>query len=331
MTMPTQSQHIGKQEQQEAATIAATLDRIIFQKDETGFIIGQFFDTESSTRMTAVGNIINPQLTMEYKLTGAWEENKRFGKQFKFFRATMVVPADTNGIYKYIVRVCKFVGATVGHAIVSAYGKKTLDIMKNNPARLAADINGITMERALEIQETLVANEYSEAVMVELGGILDVPGIRKSLLGDLIHTYKSQAAEMVKQNPYILTRFRGVGFILADRVAIHIGFARDSIYRKEAAARHVIEEAMQHEGHVWVAIDDLITKMKELIQITNLMEGVQSLIDAGSLVATTPMDSNVKHVAFKGPASDEAYIGQKLMSAFFVSAAGDALMGLEVA
>jgi exodeoxyribonuclease V alpha subunit len=307
-------------------TITATLDRIIFQKEETGFIIGQFFDAEAAgSRLTAVGTMINPQISMEYRLTGGWEDNPRFGKQFKFSQFSMIIPHDTNGIYKYIVRVCKFVAASRGQQIIDTYGKTALDVMKNEPERLSADVHGITLDRAKEIQAALLANELNESVMVELGSILDVPGIRKSLLGQLVEKYKSNAPAMVRENPYRLTQFSGVGFLLADRVAVHIGFPRDSVFRKEAAACHIIEQTMQ-EGSVWIHIDELLSKMKELIQVVDLDEGVRSLLKRGAIVKSADAG---RYVAFSGPAEDEWYISRKLISGSFV-VDNELAIGLEV-
>ena len=158
-------------------TIEATLSRIVFQNDN-GFIIGAFTD-EHNNKISGLGNMVNPQVNMNYILTGYYEDNHKYGEQFKFSFYETVIPVDINGVFKFIVRLCKFVGPTVGNAIVDKYGEKTLLIMKTNPEKLSSEISGITLTRAKEIQATLLENENIEKVMVELETILDVPGMLK--------------------------------------------------------------------------------------------------------------------------------------------------------
>lgn len=280
--------------------IEATLTKIIF-KNDNGFIIAAFLDHKNN-KITALGNMINPQVNMDYILSGYWTEDYKFGEQFKFSSYESIVPVDTSGIFKYIVRVCKYVGGAVGNKIVDKYGEKTLSVMKTNPEKLAHEISGITLDRAKKIQASLLENEATEKIMVELETILDVHGMRKNLPGELIKTYKSNAAEAVKQNPYILSNFRGISFFLADLVALNIGYARDSVYRKSAAAYHVMLENQQ-AGSVWIRREDLLTGINELIQVPVLIEGVESLEKDSVIIE----DSGC--YALIGAAEDEMLIG----------------------
>ena len=131
----------------------------------------------------ALGNMINPEIYMDYILTGHWQENDRYGSQLKFHAYEMVVPVDANGIFKYIVRTCKFVGGKVGNAIVDKYGEDTLRMLKTNPIMVSMDIKGITPERAKEIQAVLLENEATEKVMVELEVLLNIPGMTNANRG----------------------------------------------------------------------------------------------------------------------------------------------------
>lgn len=296
--------------------IKAVLKRIIFQKPETGFIIGSFqraevFDAPEDTfqddlPFSGLGNIINPQVGMEYLLTGEWGESPQYGKQFKIKSFSTLLPADPNGIYKYIVRICKFVGPTIGARLVETYGAETLNMMRTEPAKIAREIAGINYDRAIEIQGTLIENEATESVIVELEAMLDIPGMRKALPGELIKKFGSNAAEAVKQNPYILIQFSGISFILADRVAMKLGYARDGIERKKAAAMHCVDQDGVLRGDVWVHESVLEAEMKELIQVNDLMAGVAALVECEKLVEDNG------HFALPRRAYDEAYIAEKV-------------------
>ena len=294
---------MGKQIEQ----IEGVLKRIIF-KNDSGFIIGAFLD-EYNNKFTGLGTMINPQIEMNYIFSGYYEENHKFGEQFKFIDYETVIPVDASGIFKYIVRICKFVGSTVGNKIIDKYGANTLKIMKNQPEKLAQEISGITLDRAKKIQSTLLENEKTEKIMIELGLMLDIPGMRKSLQADLIKTYKSNSVEIIKENPYILTQFAGIGFPLADRVALNIGFARDSIERKKAVVLHCLKENMQ-AGSVWISSNDLTIKIQELIQVPDLRAGIDILLKDKIIVH---YDKIQGFYALAIPAQDESFIAEKLM------------------
>jgi len=276
-----------------------TLSRIIY-KNDNGFMIGSFTD------FTAVGSMINPELSMNYTLTGQFEENPTHGKQFKFSSYETVLPSDESGIFKYIVKSCKFVGWKTGNKIIEAYGENTLEILRTDPARVSSEISGITQDRAKEIMGKLLENEKLEKVLVELETLLAVPGMRKNLPTELVKKYKSNAAEVVKDNPYILIIFRGISFFMADSVALKLGINPSSINRRKAAIWHVLTEIMQ-EGSIWISEQDLIFKTRSLIQIDGVLEAAQDLIKNHKIVEKNG------YYAKSIPAFEEQKIAEKIM------------------
>ena len=281
--------------------ITGELKHIVFQ-GENHFLIGNFLHDKGL--ITAKGNLASPQIGITYKLTGSWEASPRYGKQFRIDRHETILPQDPSGIFKYLVRICKYVGPSVGNDLVKRYGSNTLHILKMNPDRVAAETKGITFDRAREIQKALLLNETYERVQVELFDLLDIPGMRKSIVHDLIDVYKDNAPAIIKGNPYILTQFNGIGFLLADRVAIiKAGLPRDHIERKKAAAIHTIKENMQ-DGHIWIERIELISKIKQLIQVTSSEDGIDDLITSGFF---EEIDGQI---AMASAASDERAIAE---------------------
>lgn len=287
-------------EDKDKTTITGTLSRIIFANQDTHFIIASF--SGDPGQFIALGTIPNAQPDMDYDLTGEWQENKKYGRQFKFDVYHLVEPTDTAGIFKYIVRVCKFVGTATGNLLVDTYQDKTLEVLKTNPEQVAREIKGINLDRALSIQEELLQHAEYEQVIVKLESILSVPGMRKSLLTDLLREYKHEAADRVIENPYMLVQFHGIGFALADRVAIlNVDVPRDSLDRKKAATVHALKTTNQ-DGHVWVNKRTLLESVYELIQVKELERGLDALLVDGDLV------EDDGEIAFSGMARDEREI-----------------------
>jgi hypothetical protein len=61
--------------------VVGNLRKIRFRGDN-GFIIGMFWD--GNTEFAGLGNVMNPEEGISYKLWGRWTEHKTFGKQFNF-------------------------------------------------------------------------------------------------------------------------------------------------------------------------------------------------------------------------------------------------------
>lgn len=297
---------------QEFESITGKLQRVVWQSPDNGFMIGSIAcDGEN---VTVKGNMLNPQVGMVYKFTGQWVSDKKYGEQFQIKSFQTIQPTSPNSIYKYLVRICKYVGPAIGSALVDTFGAKTLDVLKFDPGHVAAKIKGLSLDKATEIQGFLLANELNEKIMVELWAMLDIPGMRKALPGELVEKYQSNASEVIKQNPYILTDFSGVGFMLADRVALNIGYAPDGIERKKAAVLYCMEQIGQTDGDIWISRKQLIEKAQELVNIQNIADGIDALL------LDEKISEEAGHYALLFLAENELYIAKKITQLVRVAA-----------
>ena len=111
-------------------TIIGTLTNIRFSKN--GFLIGILSSGEA-----VKGNMSEPVIGQDYRLAGDWEDDPKWGRQFKFDRYGIEAPQDAEGVYRYLVRVCKWVGPVVGRSIVKTFGDDALDVLKTDPQQAA--------------------------------------------------------------------------------------------------------------------------------------------------------------------------------------------------
>lgn len=285
-------------EAKEAEEFTGRLQTIRFQDASSGFVIAAFVGTfkkneglDIKETLTAKGNMLNPQQGLTYKLQLKEAPANKYGQQYVISSYQTMVPMDRHGIFKYITRVCKYVGVSTGSALVDKYGVDTIDVMKKDPQRIANEIHGITPERALEIQTSLLENEKNERIMVELENLLDVPGMRKDLPAALIKEYKSNAAEIVKADPYVLTHFHGIGFIVADQVAIQrVGYSPSGGKRIEAGVKYIIKSEMETTGSTWISGRVIEKRIKELIPCdSEKLEKVLKHLEDKGLITNTSM------------------------------------------
>lgn len=285
------------------------LKGLIYKKED--FIIAHFMRVSKKNddiNFVALGEITNPQPGLAYRLHGSWITNERFGKQFKFKFHEVMQPKNTQGIYNYLVRVCKYVGPTVAQRLVDAYKEDTIDILKKDPGRVAKEIKGLSPERTFEIQEALKQNEKIESVLIELEKIFsEITGVRKSLPMDLVKMFGANAVEKIKENPYLVSRIRGVGFPTADKIALAIGFDERSPFREKSALFHVLESNMRENGGTYASIESACTEIKRLTGLSGydaILHGVNK-----NEIDMTADD----YLAINDIATDEQKIAEKIV------------------
>ena len=285
--------------------INATLTHIRFQNRETGFLIGIFL--QGRQEFAALGSMVGPEVGMDYTLSGEWVENEKFGRQYKFVNYEVVAPKSTDGIYRYLVKVARWVGPKVGQALIDHYKEETLNIIRTDPERVARQIRGITPARAAEMQAKIIENQAIEATLVELENLIGGQGLKQSLPTELLAKYGSNAVAELRLNPYMLTEFKQIGFLQADKVALtKFEIKPQSVRRQQAAALHIIEQICFQEGSVWVEEHRLIAEVTGLISC-DPAPGLVKLAGARRIVI------NEGFVALKYLADNEEYVAKKFI------------------
>lgn len=266
--------------------IAGTLVRIKFYKD--GFLIGNLANNIGNVNIK--GNIFSAQIGMKYEVEISKVENHpKFGTTFIFSDYKVIYPTDINAIQDYLIENCKWIGSITAMRLTDAYKDETLKVLKDDPARVAKEISGITEERAKEISEMLLKNEENEQLEIQMNKIFSGVAIPKRTIHNIFNDYGKDVIEKIQKNPYDLIQFKGIGFTKADIVASNMGFEKNSPFRIRAAILHILREQAMTGGHTRFFLDTLLEKAKELL---NLEEGlikkvilrlieIESLIDGG--------------------------------------------------
>lgn len=292
------------------------LGRIKFQKD--AYMIAEFSEPQTSNSgdpfrsifpdtFTVLGDFYTIKPGMTYEMIGNWKPNTYNGrttKQFHVQSARMITPTDVKGIYRYLVNTASFVGSAIGNQLVDRYEEKTLEILKTDPARVASEINHLSLARAETIAEQLRENDELESIMVELQSLIGgLEGIPKSLIPKLIEKYGMSAVEQLRKNPYILTEFPRIGFLTADRIAQEVFMVTpDSVFRQAACVSYVISN-IRMEGNIWADESIIRIRVTKQINVKNIDSGIERLIEKnvivrnGSFLAFCSDDKNEKYIA----------------------------------
>ena len=94
-------------------TLNGTLKNTRYHSD--GFLIGNFRNNTGD--YTCLGNMVNPEIGVPYKLYGRWTENPKYGRQFQFSSYEADKPKDKDGLIRYLSNPRRLVQVSAWHAL----------------------------------------------------------------------------------------------------------------------------------------------------------------------------------------------------------------------
>ncbi|VAW37349.1 RecD-like DNA helicase YrrC [hydrothermal vent metagenome] len=244
--------------------IRGVVDHITFHNQENGWSVLRvtpFRGYGEKITVTVHQMKVFAGATMEF--TGSWTEHPRFGRQFKARLATEIKPATAGALEKYLGSgLIKGVGPKTARKIVRHFGGQTLEVFENEIERLT-EVPGIAQKKLSLIKKAWQEHRAIREVMI----FLQSHGISTLFAVRIYKQYGDRAIALVTENPYRLAvDFFGIGFFSADRVALSIGFARDSGLRIAAAIRHVLS-ASREQGHCYLTLEQISSQVGELLDL----------------------------------------------------------------
>jgi len=244
-------------------TITGEIRKVIYRNDCNAFTI-MALDTVNG-EVIAVGEMPEIYESDTVDLTGSWKTSKKYGKQFA---VTSVTVKDLNekGIRKFLAASIKGVGKVFAAKIVDTFGLQTLDVISNYPEKLY-EIKGVGKKRV----DALVESWQAIGKKNEIICFLQNHGLGIGRAEAVYHLYGNDTINIVKENPYKITEVKGIGFKVADAVALSLGEPADSVNRCRAALRYSISK-MASEGHCFAYKDELIKKAASLLDFHEELE-----------------------------------------------------------
>jgi len=269
------------EKQSETTSIQGTVGRITYQHPETHYTVARL-DEEDGGGVTIVGTVFPISEGEEIKVTGAWRRHPRYGLQFQVDHWIKVDPATRDGIEKYLGSgLIKGIGPTYAKRLVGVFGLETLRVLSEQPLRVM-EVDGIGEVRARRIIQAWQEQRGMQDVMVFLQG----HGVGASLALRIYRVFGADTVTQVRENPYALAQqVHGVGFLLADRLASHIGIRGDFPLRVHAGVLHVLGE-MAERGHCFATLGALKQNAAALLNIDEdpVDDAVHKLAAKGDLV-----------------------------------------------
>lgn len=251
-------------------TIRGKIRRVLFQ---TGGFMAAVLEDETKV---AGSMHATPDMGRVYSFEGVWAEHPKFGWQFKFTSYDAEVPRGREAIGAYLRDTCTYLGTARVAKILEVYGDEALNVLKSDPERVAREIQGLNLNQATIIADQLREHAAMEALDIGMRTLFEGVRMRKTVRSLAIDKWGSQACEVIKANPFVLTQFPGCGFLSADQIARKVGFPRESPARIRAGILYVLDEATS-SGHCYMSRGDLLQAAMKILGLA--MDVVNAQVD----------------------------------------------------
>ena len=242
--------------------LRGTVLSIVFQNKENGYTVLRLRSEEGET-VTVVGVIPMTVVGERLLVTGRWNTHPTHGRQFEAEFLERLMPETESEILAYLSsRSVKGIGARTAERIVSRFGRKSLDVMENDPARLS-EISGISERKAQEI-----GREFRQMIGIRrLMEFLTAHGLPPELSMRLYREYGAASEETLRENPYLLADPQfGADFAQVDAFAMELGMDGADSRRIDAGLLFELTHNLGN-GHTFLPADKLTAACAELLDL----------------------------------------------------------------
>ncbi|HEX4045318.1 MAG TPA: ATP-dependent RecD-like DNA helicase [Gammaproteobacteria bacterium] len=258
------------------------VERITFHNPDSGFCVLRVKVQGVQDLVAVVANVPSIAAGEYIECLGDWNHDKTYGRQFKCSSLTFVPPNTLEGIEKYLGSgLVKGVGSHTAKILMKAFGENVLTVLDNEPERLL-EVAGIGKKKQKQISRSWNEQKAVRDIMV----FMQSHGLGTARAARIYKAYGEAAITKVSENPYrLILDIQGIGFKIADTLAMRLGIASDSIVRARAGVRHVLQGLCDH-GHCAALYPQLVQESVSLLEINEeiIQSAIEKEIAAGNLI-----------------------------------------------
>ena len=252
-------------------TLTGVIKKIIFSNQENGyavFILGVSAASEGAEdrvggKVTVCGvNIAEEGETVV--CDGTWKTHEKFGEQFIASQIMPLLPVTPEGIAAYLIDNVRGVGEKTAARIVGKFGVHTLKVLDDDITRLR-EVDGIGEKLLERIRDGWGEQSALRALMV----FLQSHGVSARMAFKIYRVYGGRAMKVIEDNPWRMARdVPGIGFGIADTIAMRLGKDRESRERLRAGLSYVLYDASGSGGHAGLPVPAFIKKSVEILGVS---------------------------------------------------------------
>lgn len=255
--------------------INGTVEEISFRNEQSGFTVMEL-DVHDEL-VIAVGVLPPVNSGEEVHMYGHWTTHPKFGRQFAAESCESRMPSGASAILRFLSSgAVKGIGPSTASKMVEAFGDRTLEIIENEPLRLA-EIRGISKNKAEQISEDFRSHFGLREAMAFLGRYHINPNQALAVW----KRFGAGCIELIKDDPYVLCADDlHIGFERVDAIAMSMQKSPDSGRRITAGLNYVLSHNLGN-GHTCLPKEKLLDTAASLLEIERdaVAEQLENAID----------------------------------------------------
>ena len=244
--------------------IEGIVSKIIYKNEENQYVVFAV-ETSDGEDETCVGYLSGIEEGMYILAKGEYVTHPQYDMQFKVSEYEVKMPDDLVSMERYLGSgAIKGIGEIMAKRIIKKFGKDTFRIMEEEPERLA-EIKGISERKANEIGVQFIEKQAMREALMFLSEF----GVSPNLAVKIFNEYGQKMYTIIKKNPYqIAEDISGVGFKIADAIAMKAGIGMQSDFRVRAAIIYTLNQATGL-GHIFLPKKLLVSWTRQLLEKSN--------------------------------------------------------------
>ena len=291
--------------------IVGILDRIIFKNEDNGYHILSV-DVPNLKDVTVTVTQPNIFEGVTYEFQGEWTVHPKFGNQFKAEIAFEVQPSTKEGLKAYLQSsFFPGIGPVIANRIVEHFGDNIIEVLNQDSDQLLK-VTGISKAKLVAIKAAWEQNKEINDIMA----FLQQFEISTLFATKIFEFYGKHCVSQIMTNPYRLASdISGMGFTMADRIALKAGFAEDSPERIKACINFILEQGTL-DGHCYLMPSQISMRSTELLKV-DIKDKVQSLLDSlerSNEIKTLVLPAEEKRYYSRKIYFNETYCAEKVHS-----------------
>ncbi len=221
--------------------ISAVIRTVTFRSPDTGYMV---LKSESGVTLCGIHTDSGVDLKgLSVKARGYWQKHKSYGMQFVFDELTIL----ENELFYFLSRVVKGLGRKLATSLLHSLGEEKLEyILDHSPHELLA-VKGIKEKKLKKI----IDNWQRYRCLKDLSKFLIPLGMTHHFVQKVYREFEAETdlIQKIRDNPYILTRIKGVGFKSADQIGRAMGIEPINRHRIEACLEYVLFNYTDKNGN----------------------------------------------------------------------------------
>lgn len=235
---------------------------IIYRNEENGYTVLSLQTSDSPITCTGIMPFFyeNDQIIVEGELI----YHDKYGEQINVESARIKKPSGKKAIISYLSSGnIESIGKKTAELIYEKFGDKSIDVVFNETEKLLS-IQGIGKKKLEKIKESSIEARDSREALLYLQGL----NISFNLSNKIYKAYGDNTISIVKTNPYKLSEdISGIGFVMADNIAMNMQMKNDSKFRISAAISYILKNDAEMSGSCALKKEDLLNKTFDLIKV----------------------------------------------------------------